>query len=155
MNTKTKVGFIIVYIILADILQELSKGELEYMIQKLVYADNAATTKLAPEALEAMMPYLTEEYGNPSSLYAFGQSAREGIDAARATMAECLGALPTEVYFTSGGSEADNWAIKMAAAAMKKKVGYGPTEKLGVGATIACHLGHEVVGIIIKEPNRK
>lgn len=91
------------------------------MIEKMVYADNAATTKLAPEALEAMMPYLTEEYGNPSSLYAFGQSAREGITAAREMVASCLGCLPTEVYFTSGGSEADNWAIKMAAAAMKKK----------------------------------
>ncbi|MBE6767519.1 MAG: cysteine desulfurase NifS [Ruminococcaceae bacterium] len=91
------------------------------MIQKMVYADNAATTKLAPEALAAMMPYLTEEYGNPSSLYAFGQSAREGVTAARETVAACLGCLPAEVYFTSGGSEADNWAIKMAAAAMKQK----------------------------------
>ena len=91
------------------------------MIQKMVYADNAATTKLAPEALEAMMPYLTEEYGNPSSLYAFGQSAREGVTAARETIAACLGCAPAEVYFTSGGSEADNWAIKMAALSMKKK----------------------------------
>ncbi len=91
------------------------------MIQKMVYADNAATTKLAPEALAAMMPYLTEEYGNPSSLYAFGQTAREGVSAARETVASCLGCLPSEVYFTSGGSEADNWAIKMAAAAMKRK----------------------------------
>ncbi len=91
------------------------------MTQKFVYADNAATTKLATAALDAMMPYLTEEYGNPSSLYAFGQTSREAIDTARKTVADCLGCLPAEVYFTSGGSEADNWAIKMAAAAMKSK----------------------------------
>ena len=87
----------------------------------MVYADNAATTKLAPQALDAMMPYLTEEYGNPSSLYSFGQAAHEGVEAARQTIAECLHCLPGEVYFTSGGSEADNWAIKMSAAAMKAK----------------------------------
>ncbi len=91
------------------------------MKHKMVYADNAATTRLDPRALEAMMPYLTERYGNPSSLYSFGQEAREGVDFARRTMAECLGCHPAEVYFTSGGSEADNWAIKMTAAAMKKK----------------------------------
>ncbi len=91
------------------------------MTQRMVYADNAATTKLSSEALDAMMPYLTEEYGNPSSLYAFGQTSREAIDTARQTVATCLGCLPTEVYFTSGGSEADNWAIKMAANAMKAK----------------------------------
>lgn len=91
------------------------------MTQRMVYADNAATTKLSAQALDAMMPYLTEEYGNPSSLYAFGQTSREAIDTARQTVAACLGCLPTEVYFTSGGSEADNWAIKMAADAMKAK----------------------------------
>ncbi len=91
------------------------------MKHEMIYADNAATTQLAPEALDAMMPYLTGEYGNPSSLYSFGQSARQGVDEARKTMAECLGCQPGEVYFTSGGSEADNWAIKMTAAAMKKK----------------------------------
>ena len=91
------------------------------MRDRLVYADNAATTRLAPEALEAMMPYFTEEYGNPSSLYSFGQAARQGVDLARRTVAECLGCHPAEVYFTSGGSEADNWAIKMSADAMKKK----------------------------------
>ncbi len=91
------------------------------MTQRMVYADNAATTKLSSQALDAMMPYLTEEYGNPSSLYAFGQMSREAIDTARQTVATCLGCLPTEVYFTSGGSEADNWAIKMAANAMKAK----------------------------------
>ncbi len=86
-----------------------------------VYADNAATTRLLPEVLDAMMPYLTKQYGNASSLYGFGQESRVAVDQARATIAECLNCLPNEVYVTSGGSEADNWAIKMVAHAMKKK----------------------------------
>ena len=84
-------------------------------MNKMIYADNAATTKLHPQALEAMMPYLTEEYGNPSSLYSFGQNSRRAVEKARCQIAECLDCLPKEVFFTSGGSEADNWAIKMAA----------------------------------------
>ena len=91
------------------------------MTDHRIYADNAATTRLLPSVLEAMMPYLTEEYGNPSSLYAFGQESRVAVDNARRTVAECLHCLPAEVFFTSGGSEADNWAIKMAAQAQKKK----------------------------------
>ena len=82
---------------------------------RFVYADNAATTRLLPQVLDKMMPYLTDLYGNPSSLYSFGQEAREGVTAARKVMAEALGCLPEEVFITSGGSEADNWAIKMAA----------------------------------------
>ena len=82
---------------------------------RFVYADNAATTRLLPPVLDKMMPYLTDLYGNPSSLYSFGQEAREGVTAARKVMAEALGCLPEEVFITSGGSEADNWAIKMAA----------------------------------------
>ncbi|MGI6264969.1 MAG: cysteine desulfurase family protein, partial [Acutalibacteraceae bacterium] len=90
-------------------------------MDKMIYADNAATTALHPRALEAMMPYLTGEYGNPSSLYAFGQNSRRAVERARVQMAACLGCKPNEVYFTSGGSEADNWAIKMAAAAAAAK----------------------------------
>ncbi len=85
-------------------------------MNRLIYADNAATTKLHPKALDAMMPYLTEEFGNPSSLYAFGQNSRRVIEEARAQMANYLGCQPKEVIFTSGGSEADNWAIKSAAS---------------------------------------
>lgn len=88
---------------------------------RFIYADNAATTRLHPQALEAMMPYLTEQYGNPSSLYSFGQQAREAVDAARTTVADCLHCRPDEVFFTSGGSEADNWAIKMAAENLAAK----------------------------------
>lgn len=86
-----------------------------------VYADNAATTKLSETALDAMMPYLTETYGNASSLYRIGQEAHQGVKKARATVAEVLGALPEEIFFTSGGSEADNWAIKGVAERMAKK----------------------------------
>lgn len=86
-----------------------------------VYADNAATTCVSKTALDAMMPYLTGMYGNPSSLYSFAQKAKEGLDAARKTVAECIGAEPKEIYFTSGGSEADNQAIISAARVGAKK----------------------------------
>ena len=80
-----------------------------------VYADNAATTSVSKAALDAMLPYLTEKYGNPSSLYAFAQQVTEGVEQARADVAACLGANPREIYFTSGGSEADNQALWSAA----------------------------------------
>jgi len=86
-----------------------------------VYADNAATTSVSKTALNAMMPYLTEFYGNPSSLYDFAQKAKEGLDEARSTVAACLNAEPREIYFTSGGSEADNQAIMSAARLGAKK----------------------------------
>lgn len=76
-----------------------------------IYADNAATTKLSKTALDAMMPYLTEQYGNPSSLHTVGQHAAEALFNARKTMAECLGCDPKEIIFTGGGSEADNQAL--------------------------------------------
>ena len=81
----------------------------------MVYADNAATTKMSKTAVEAMLPYLSEYYGNPSSLYAFGQRAKEALEAARADMAACLGAQSNEIYFTSCGSESDNQAIRSCA----------------------------------------
>ena len=87
-----------------------------------VYADNAATTSVSKTALNAMLPYLTEDYGNPSSLYAFAQRAAEALAQARATVAECLGASsPKEIYFASGGSEADNQAIMSAARVGARK----------------------------------
>lgn len=76
-----------------------------------VYADNAATTCVSKAAVDAMMPYLTSQYGNPSSLYSFAQDAKEALEAARKTVADIIGAQPREIYFTSGGSEADNQAI--------------------------------------------
>lgn len=80
-----------------------------------VYADNAATTQMSDSVLKAMMPLLTDIYGNPSSLHSVGQIAKEHLEAARETVAECIGADPKELYFTSGGSEADNQAIRSAA----------------------------------------
>ena len=86
-----------------------------------VYADNAATTRVSRKAVDAMMPYLTDMYGNPSSLYSFAQKAKEGLDEARETVAKCIGAESREIYFTSGGSEADNQAIVSAAKVGAKK----------------------------------
>ncbi len=86
-----------------------------------IYMDNSATTPLRREVLDAMMPYLTEEFGNASSIYSTGRSARAAVDAARETVANALGAKPAEIYFTACGSEADNWAIKGVAYACQSK----------------------------------
>ena len=90
-------------------------------MDRTVYADNAATTAVSPQVLEAMLPYYKEVYGNPSSLYSVGQKAKAALEEARETVAACLGAGAGEIYFTSCGTESDNWAIKGAAHAMKKK----------------------------------
>ncbi len=77
-----------------------------------VYADHSATTPLLPEALDAMLPWLKEGFGNPSSLHFFGREARKAVEEARATVAKCIGAEPGEIFFTSGGTEANNWVVK-------------------------------------------
>ena len=87
----------------------------------MIYADNAATTKVSRTAIEAMIPCLEEQYGNPSSLYSLGQRAKEILEEARAKIAAAIGAEPAEITFTSGGSEADNQAIRSAAMIGKKK----------------------------------
>ena len=86
-----------------------------------IYADNAATTKMSRTALDAMIPCLQEQYGNPSSLYSLGQRAKEALELAREDVASVIGASPKEITFTSGGSEADNQALRSAAALGKKK----------------------------------
>jgi len=87
-----------------------------------VYADNAATTALSPQVLEKMMPYLTEIYGNPSSIYKIGSTARRAVESARESIAQALGAAnSSEIYFTSGGSESNNWAIKCVCSALKSR----------------------------------
>ena len=98
-----------------------NERERKTAMNRIVYADNAATTAVSTQVLEAMLPYYKEVYGNPSSLYAAGQKAKAALDQARADAAACLGADPDEIYFTSCGTESDNWAIKGAAHAMKKK----------------------------------
>lgn len=86
-----------------------------------IYMDNAATTAVAPEALSAMLPCFAQFYGNASSIHGTGREARKKLEEARKTVANCLGAKPNEIYFTSGGTESDNWAIKGAAFANRKK----------------------------------
>ena len=86
-----------------------------------VYADNAATTKMSKIAIDAMLPYMDSVYGNPSSLHTMGQEAKEALEAARQTVADCLGCEAREIYFTSGGSEADNQAIISAARLGERK----------------------------------
>ncbi|MBQ8568318.1 MAG: cysteine desulfurase NifS [Oscillospiraceae bacterium] len=91
------------------------------MEKRFIYADNAATTNITKNVLDAMMPYLTEHYGNPSSIYKMGRDAQKAIEDARAQIAECFGCQAKEIYFTSGGSEADNWAIKSTALRLGAK----------------------------------
>ncbi len=91
------------------------------MANRTVYADNAATTAVSRTAVEAMLPYFTENYGNPSSLYSVGRSAHRGLDEARAKVAKAIGAEPVEIYFTGCGTESDNWALKGIAEAKAAK----------------------------------
>ena len=91
------------------------------MEKRFVYVDNAATTPISKEVLDAMMPWLTEGYGNASSIYSKGREAGWALKAAREKVAECLGAEPSEIYFTSCGSESDNWALKGAMQTLAKK----------------------------------
>ena len=91
------------------------------MTKKFVYADNAATTRVTEPVLEAMLPWLREGYGNPSSIYELGRTAGHAIEQARAKTAAALGAQPGEIYFTGCGSEADNWAVKGAAHKLAKQ----------------------------------
>lgn len=99
-------------------------------MSKLIYLDNAATTAVRPEVLDAMMPYLKEEYANPSSIYTFAQKSKKVVDESRRTIAELLGAKEREIYFTSGGSEGDNWALKGTAEALKAKGKHIITSKI-------------------------
>ncbi len=99
-------------------------------MKKMIYLDNAATTRTAPEVVEAMLPYFTEYYGNASTVYEFGAKSKEAISKARETIANSLGAKENEIYFTAGGSEADNWALKAAAEAYKGKGKHIITSKI-------------------------
>lgn len=97
---------------------------------KLIYLDNAATTKTAPEVVEAMLPYFTEHYGNPSSIYSLGSESKKAITEAREQIAEVLGAKASDIYFTAGGSESDNWALKATYEAYKAKGNHIITTKI-------------------------
>lgn len=99
-------------------------------MDRLIYLDNAATTKTAPEVLEAMLPYFTEYYGNPSSVYSFASRNKDEITKQRDIIADALGAKGNEIYFTAGGSESDNWALKATAEAYRDKGNHIITTKI-------------------------
>ena len=99
-------------------------------MDRLIYLDNAATTKTAPEVVEAMLPYFSEFYGNASTVYEFGGMSKEAISKAREIIADAIGAKENEIYFTGGGSESDNWALKATAEAYKSKGRHIITSKI-------------------------
>lgn len=99
-------------------------------MKKIIYMDNAATTRTAPEVVEAMLPYFSEYYGNPSSVYELAGASKKAINEAREKISQVIGAKPNEIYFTSGGSEADNWAIKETYEAYKEKGNHIITTKV-------------------------
>ena len=86
-------------------------------MSKIIYLDNAATTRTAPEVLEAMLPYFTEQYGNPSAIYSIASKNKQVVTEQREIIANALGAKGNEIYFTAGGTESDNWALKATAEA--------------------------------------
>ncbi len=99
-------------------------------MNKMIYLDNAATTRTAPEVVEAMLPYFSELYGNASTVYEFGGKSKEAVSRARETIAHAIGAKDNEIYFTAGGSESDNWALKCTAEAYRDKGKHIITSKI-------------------------
>ena len=99
-------------------------------MKKIIYLDNAATTKTAPEVVDAMLPYFTEYYGNASTIYDLGNHSKNAMNEARDIIADALGAKGEEIYFTAGGSESDNWALKATAEAYKSKGNHIITTKI-------------------------
>lgn len=99
-------------------------------MEKMIYLDNAATTRTSPEVVEAMLPYFSELYGNASTVYEFGAKSKEAVTEARETIARAIGAKDNEIYFTAGGSESDNWALKATAEAYKDKGKHIVTSKI-------------------------
>ena len=134
------------------------EGKMSNQVYKedVVYLDNAATTRVAEEVEEAMKPYLGEKFGNASTAYGYGEEAREAIWHARCRIAESLEAKPSEIYFTSGGSESDNWAIKGIAGACKEKGNHIITSRIEHHAVLnSCEylerLGYEVTYLDVDE----
>ncbi len=102
----------------------------EVIMGRFIYLDNAATTKVYPEVAKAVLPYFTELYGNPSSIYSFAGKAKDAVEEAREAIAGIIGAKPNEIYFTGGGSESDNWAIKSTVEAYGSKGAHVITTKI-------------------------
>ena len=99
-------------------------------MKKIIYLDNAATTKTAQEVVDEMLPYFTEQYGNPSSIYSVGANAKKAVGQSRDLIADTLGAKSNEIYFTAGGTESDNWALKAVAEAYACKGKHIITSKI-------------------------
>lgn len=128
-------------------------------MNQVIYLDNAATTKTRPEVVEAMLPYFTEVYGNPSSVYGFSTPVKQAVEKARETLASSIGAKTNEIYFTAGGSEGDNWAIKATADAYQDKGKHIITSKIEHHAVLhTCQYleqhGFEVTYLDVDESGR-
>ena len=113
-------------------------------MDRLIYLDNAATTKTAPEVVEAMLPYFSENYGNPSSVYSFASKNKDAVTEQREIIAQALGAKTNEIYFTAGGTESDNWALKATAEAYASKGKHLITTKIEHHAIL--HTGEYLEG---------
>ncbi|MBF6614174.1 MAG: cysteine desulfurase [Chloroflexi bacterium] len=113
--------------------------------QRSVYLDHAATTSVLPEVLEAMLPYFTEKYGNPSSVHAWGRAAHQGLEGARRQVASVLGCRPREVVFTSGGTESDNFAVKGVAWAYRRGLFEGKQPSEGPGHIVISAIEHHAI----------
>ncbi|NLP34017.1 MAG: cysteine desulfurase NifS [Clostridiales bacterium] len=125
-------------------------------MEKKIYLDNAATTKTRPEVVEAMLPYFTEKFGNPSSIYEFASQNKKAVDEARGIIAKALGAEISEIYFTGGGTESDNWALKATADAYASKGNHIITSKIEHHAILhTCEYlekhGYEVTYVDVNE----
>ena len=126
---------------------------------KLIYLDNAATTQVYQEVLDAMLPYFTEHYGNPSAIYSFAGESKKAVDEARANVADLINARPEDIYFTGGGSESDNWALKATAEAYESKGKHIITSKIEHHAIIhTCayleQKGYEVTYLDVDEDGK-
>ncbi len=125
-------------------------------MERMIYLDNAATTPTAPEVIEAMLPYYEERYGNPSAVYEFGNISKNAIDETRKYIAESIGASPQEIYFTAGGSESDNWALKAVAESLGHRGNHIITSKIEHHAVLkTCeyleHNGYDVTYLDVDE----
>ncbi len=127
-------------------------------MKKMIYLDNAATTRTAPEVVDAMLPYFSEFYGNASTIYELGSQSKKAMSEARRTIADALGASENEIYFTAGGSESDNWALKATAEAYRQKGNHIITSKIEHHAVLhTCEYleknGFEVTYVDVDDPD--
>ena len=128
-------------------------------MEKIIYMDNAATTRMSMKVFEAMKPYFLENYTNPSSVYRFATKTKAAVEDARAIVAKSLRAKPQEIYFTAGGSESDNWAIKGVAESYKNKGRHIITTQIEHHAVLhTCEFlekqGYEVTYLPVDEEGR-